>query len=104
MDYFPHLYCYLYNVSADIPSGMRQESSRVRKEGSRVRQEIPEEGRRVYRPKRCTDNNEDEDNSPNNTDNSNHQASSQTFREMEIYFINILGKGMNPTLAPAMDK
>ena len=43
------------------------ESSRVRKD-SQVRQEIPEEGRRAYQPKRCTDNNEDEDNSPNNTD------------------------------------
>ena len=31
--------------------------------------EIPEEGWRAYRPKRCTDNNEDEDNSPNNADN-----------------------------------
>ena len=40
-------------------------------EGSRVRQEIPEEGRRAYRLKRCTDNNEDEDNSPNNADNTN---------------------------------
>ena len=42
---------------------LRQEGSRVRKEGSRVRegsrveQEIPEEGRRAYQPKRCTDNN-----------------------------------------------
>ena len=69
-------------------SRLLQESSRVRKEGSRVRegsrirQEIPEEGRRAYRPKRCTDNKEDEDNSPNNPDNSNHQASSQTFREI----------------------
>ena len=56
-------------------SRLRQESSRVRKEGSRVRkegsrvressrvrQEIPKEGRRAHRPKRCTDNNEDEDN------------------------------------------
>ena len=34
-----------------------------------VREEIPEEGRRAHRPKCCTDNNEDEDNSPNNADN-----------------------------------
>ena len=40
-------------------------------EGSCVRQEIPEEGRRAHRPKRCTDNNEDEDNSLNNTNNGN---------------------------------
>ena len=40
-------------------------------EGSCVRQEIPEEGRRAHRLKRCTDNNEDEDNSLNNTNNGN---------------------------------
>ncbi len=33
------------------------------REGSRVRQ-TPEEGRRTYRPKRCGNNNKDEDNSP----------------------------------------
>ena len=33
--------------------------------GSRVRQ-TPEEGRRTYRPKRCGNNNKDEDNSPKN--------------------------------------
>ena len=31
--------------------------------GARVRQ-TPEEGRRTYRPKRCGNNNKDEDNSP----------------------------------------
>ena len=51
-------------------SRLRQEGSRVRREGSRVRQEIPE-GRRAHRPKRCTNNNEDEDNSLNNTINWN---------------------------------
>ena len=50
-------------------SRLRQESSRVRKASSQVRQEAPEEGRRVYRPKRCEYNNKDEDNSPNNLDN-----------------------------------
>ena len=34
-------------------------------EGSRVRQ-TPEEGRRTYWPKRCGNNNKDEDNSPKN--------------------------------------
>ena len=38
--------------------------SRLRQEGSRVRKEIPEEGRRAHRPKRCTDINKNEDNSP----------------------------------------
>ena len=51
-------------------SRLRQESSRVRKEDSQVRQEIPE-GRGAHRPKRCTDNNEDENNSLNNTNNGN---------------------------------
>ena len=37
-------------------------SSKLR-EGSRVRQ-TPEEGWRIYRPKRCGNNNKDEDNSP----------------------------------------
>ena len=63
-------------------SRLRQESSRVRKEGSRVQQEILDEGRRAYRPKRCIDNNEYEDDSSNNTNNTNYQASSQKFREM----------------------
>ena len=63
-------------------SRLRQEGSQVQKEGSRVRQEIPEEGRMAHHPKRCIDNNKDEDNSPNNADNTNHQASSQTFREI----------------------
>ena len=48
-----------------------RDGPRLRQEGSRVQQEIPEEGRRAHRPKRCTDNNEDGDNSPNNTDNTN---------------------------------
>ena len=56
-------------------SRLRQEGSRVRKEGPRIRegslirQEIPEEGRSAHWTKRCIDNNEDEDNSPNNADN-----------------------------------
>ena len=40
--------------------------SRLRQEGSRVRKEIPEEGRRAHRPKRLTDMNKDEVNSPKN--------------------------------------
>ena len=62
------------------------DGSRLR-EGSRVRQEIPEECRSTHRPKRCTDNNEDEDNSPNNPNNTS------------------LGKDMNlAILPPAMGK
>ena len=47
-----------------IPLAINSCSSKFR-EGSRVRQ-IPEEGRRTYRPKRCENNNKDEDHSPKN--------------------------------------
>ena len=50
--------------------------------GSRIRQETPEEGRRAHRPKRCVDNNKDEDNSLNNQNDMNYQASSKKFREI----------------------
>ena len=40
------------------------------REGSRVRQ-TPEEGQRTYRPKRCGNNNKDEDNSPKNLNDKN---------------------------------
>ena len=54
---------------------MFRDGSRLRQEDSRVREEeIPEEGRRAYRPKRCTDNNKDDDNSRNNADNTNYQV------------------------------
>ena len=49
------------------------------REGSRVRQ-TPEEGRKTYRPKRCGNNNKDEDNSPKTLNDKNHLASSQKFR------------------------
>ena len=39
----------------------------------------PEEGRRTYWPKRCENNNKDEDNSPKTLNDKNHQASSQKF-------------------------
>ena len=48
--------------------------------GSRVRL-TPEEGRRMYQPKRCGNNNEDEDNSPKTLNDKTHQASSQKFRQ-----------------------
>ena len=46
--------------------------------GYRVRQ-TPEEGQRTYRPKRCGNNNEDEDNSPETLNDKNHQVSSEKF-------------------------
>ena len=44
-------------------------SSKIRV-GSRVRQ-TPEEGRRTYQPKRCRNNNKDEDNSLKNFNDKN---------------------------------
>ena len=44
------------------PLGFNNGRSSKFREGSRVRQ-TPEEGRRTYRPKRCGNNNKDEDNS-----------------------------------------
>ena len=49
--------------------------------GSRVWQ-TPEEGRRTYQPKRCGNNNKDEDNSPKNLNDKNQQASSQKFWQL----------------------
>ena len=45
------------------PCGFNKGRSSKFHEGSRVRQ-TPEEGRRTYQPKRCGNNNKDEDNSP----------------------------------------
>ena len=45
------------------PRGFNKGRSSKFREGSRVRQ-IPEEIRMTYRPKRCRNNNKDEDNSP----------------------------------------
>ena len=50
------------------PRGFNKGHSSKFREGSRVRQ-TPEEGRRTYRPKRCGNNNKDEDNSPKNLNN-----------------------------------
>ena len=46
---------------------------------------VPEfDKRRTYRPKRCGNNNKDEDNSPKTLNDRNHQASSQKFRQLAI--------------------
>ncbi len=57
------------------PHGFTKGRSLKFREGSRVRQ-TPEEGWMTYRPKRCGNNNKDEDNSPKT-----HPASSQKFRQ-----------------------
>ena len=63
------------------PRGFNKGRSSKFLDGSRVRQ-TPEEGRRTYRLKRCENNNEDEDNIPKPLNDKNHQASSQTFRQL----------------------
>ena len=55
-------------------------SSKFR-EGSRA-QQTPEEGQRTYQPKRCGNNNKDEDNSPKTLNDKNQQGSSQKFRQL----------------------
>ena len=64
-------------------------SSKFR-EGSRVRQ-TPEEGRRTYRPKRCGNNNKDEDNSPKTLNDKNKYFSSITFFPFfeNIFFLSV---------------
>ena len=62
------------------PRGFNKGRSSKFCEGSRV-QQTPEEGWRTYRPKRCGNNNKDEDNSPKILNDKNHQASSQKFRQ-----------------------
>ena len=68
------------------PRGFNKGRSSKFHEGSRVRQ-THEEGRRTYQPKRCGNNNKDEDNSPKNLDDKNQQASSQKFRQLIFYII-----------------
>ena len=68
------------------PRGFNKGRSSKFREGSRVRQ-IPEEGRRTYRPKRCGNNNKDEDDSLENLNDKNQQALSQKFRQLIFYSI-----------------
>ena len=71
------------------PRGFNKVRSSKFREGSRVRQ-TPEEGRRTYRPKRCENNNKDEDNSPKNLNDKNQQASSQKFRHLFFVIATLL--------------
>ena len=63
------------------PRGFEVVRSSKFRESSRVRQ-TPEEGRMTYRPKRCGNNNKDEDNSPKTLNDKNQQALSQKFRQL----------------------
>ena len=66
------------------PRGFNKGRSSKFHAGSRVRQ-TPEEGRRTYQPKRCGNNNKDEDNSPKTFNDKNQQASSQKFRQQILF-------------------
>ena len=57
-------------IKTGDPHGFNKGRSSKFHEDSRVRQ-TPEEGRRSYRPKRCGNNNKDEDNSPKNLHDKN---------------------------------
>ena len=71
--------------TGDPRSFNKGRSSKFR-EGSHVRQTA--EGRRTYQPKRCGNNNKDEDNSPNNLNDKNQQTSSQKFRKLVLFNTN----------------
>ena len=51
-------------IRKDDPRGFNKGRSSKFRKGSRIRQ-TPEESRRTYRPKRCGNNNKDEDNNKN---------------------------------------
>ena len=51
-----------YGIRTGDTRGVNKGRSSKFREGSRVRQ-IPEEGRRTYRPKRCGNNDKNEENS-----------------------------------------
>ena len=55
-----------------------------------LRRQTPEEGPRKYRPKRCGNNNKDEDNSPKTLNDKNHQASSQKFRVHFFFCLSLI--------------
>ena len=57
-------------IGRDDPRGFNKGHSSKFRVGFRVRQ-TPEKGRSTYRPKRCGNNNKDEDNSPKTLDDKN---------------------------------
>ena len=65
------------------PGGFNKGRSSKFRVGSRVRQ-TPEEGQKTYRPKRCGNNSEDEDNSLKTLNDKNHQTSCQKFRQLNL--------------------
>ena len=76
-------------IRTSDPWGFNKGRSLKFHEGSRVRQ-TPEEGQRTYCPKRCGNNNKDEDNSPKTLNDKNKQVSSQKFRQLECLCLKFL--------------
>ena len=68
-------------IRTDDTCGFNKGRSLNFRVGSQV-QQMPEEGWRTYWPKRCGNNNKDEDNSLKTLNDKNHQASSQKFRQL----------------------
>ena len=68
------------------PRGFNKGRSSKFHEGSRFRQK-PEEGRRTYRPKRCGNNNKDEDNSLKTLYDKNQQTSSRKFTQLSYFLL-----------------
>ena len=71
------------------PRGFNKGRSSKFREGSRVRK-TPEEGRRTYQPKRCGNNNKDEDNSPKNLNDKkqNEELTNQLrLLKMKVFFL-----------------
>ena len=62
------------------PRGLNKGHGSKFRVGSRVQQETLEEGRRIYRPKRCEYNKKD--NSQKTLNDKNHQPSSQKLRQL----------------------
>ena len=73
-------------IKKSDPRGFNKGRSSKFREGSRVRQ-TSEEGRRTYRPKRCGNNNKDEDNSQKTLYDKNQQTSSQKFRQLTEFVL-----------------
>ena len=69
-------------IKTGDPRGFNKGRSSKFREVSRGRQ-TPEEGWRTYLPKRCGNNNKDEDNSPKTLNDKNHQASFLKFRQVK---------------------
>ena len=70
------------------PRGFNKGCCSKFREGSRV-QQTPEEGWRTYRPKRCGNNNKDEDNSLKTLNDKNQQALSRKFRPLKAIYLSL---------------